>query len=442
MKETEAKVIDYKFKEFAHVLHDYGKPNYPVDLFTQELFENIVTDDYEEIVEELSSKTLGYYYSGRSINKLCRTIGNNLDERKFVEWLDYLELDEDHKNMLYKELKKIGVKFDKNNKNRSIAKYFKNIILDKSIIKSSNNIIFKMNVVNDYINKTIEQENNTLDSKISPYYEYKLSNRNEETNIYLRPKSEEIAKKVPIRVVGKFDVENATKEELYNLNHLKELGPLVNYNNQPLILPKIKESSKSINGVPISNESVEINEIGLNLVLFPRNDLQIIVVNFSIHNSNMNVNLNNIDLTKVHLANKVLLTNKNRNIEYPYDFEMVFNINEDKTEMKYGFNIGLRKKFVYDTRTILKFYKINRMLEDQNSIVKITTHELDEPLFYKENYGNRIFTNDEYKNMTAYIKEVEKIIYLEDELDTRFKFDIDWLINNKAAIYITQASLK
>lgn len=442
MKEKEAKVLDYTFRDFAHVMHDYSKPNDAVDLFTQELFDSIVTDDFEEVVDELESKTFGYYYTGRSINELCRKIGNNLDEDKFTEWLDYLELDDDHWNLLYKELKKIGIKFDKRNKNRSISKYFKNLIFDRSIIKATDNITFKLNIADDYINKTIEQENKKLDSKIAPYYEYKRSNKGNKTNIYLQPKSKEIAKKVPIKVVGKFDVDNATEEELYNLNHLNELGPLVNYNNQPLVLPKIKESSKSINGVNIPNESVEINEVGLNLILFPRTDLKRIRVNFNIYNSNMNVSLNNMDLTMVHLPTKTYITNKNRNIDYPFDFELIFNINEEQTEMTYGFNIGLRKQFVFDTRTILKFYKITRMLEDQSSVVKITTPELDKPLFYKENYGNKVFTDNDYKNMNKYVEEVEKILFLEDTFDVRFKFDIDWLKNNTPAIDIAYAALK
>lgn len=442
MKEKEAKVLDYKFRDFAHVIHDYAKPDYPVDLFVQEMFDNIVTDDYEEVVDKLESKTFGYYYTGRSINELCRSIGNNLDEDKFTDWLDYLELDDDHWNLLYKKLKDIGIKFDKKNKNKSIAKYFKNLIFDRSIIKTTDNITFKLNIADEYINKTIKQENMKLDSKIAPYYEYKRSNKGDKTNIYLQPKTEEIAKKVPIKVVGKFDVENATEDELYNLNHLNELGPLINYNNQPLVLPKIKESSKSINGVSISNESVEINEVGLNLILFPRSDLKKINVNFNIYNNKMNVNLKNIELTQIHLPTKTYFTNKNRCKDYPYDFEMVFNINDEKTEMTYGFNIGLRQDFVFDVRTILKFYKISRMLEDHNSIVKITTPELDKPLFYKENYGNKIYTDYDYKNMNRYIEEVEKIIFLEDAFDVRFKFDVDWLKNNTPAIDIAYASLK
>ncbi len=442
MREKEAKVLDYRFKDFAHTLHDYARPNDPVDLFTQELFDNIVTDEYEEKVDKLYSKTFGYYYNGRSINELCRKIGNNLNEDKFTEWIDNLELDEEHWNLLYNKLKSIGIKFDKRHKNKSIAKYFKNLIIDRSIIKNSDNVVFKMNIADDYISKVIEQENKKLDSRISKYYEYKRSNNGNNTNIYLKPKSKEIAMNVPIKVVGKFDIENANEEELYNLNHFSELGPLINYNNKPLILPKIKESSKSINGVSISNESIDINEVGSNIILYPSDNLKKVSVNFNIYNGNMNVSLRNVDLTIINYPTKTYFTNNNRNEEYPYDFEMIFNISKDKKEMTYGFNIGLRKKFVFDTRTILKYYIITSLLEDKKSIVKITTPELEKPLYYKENYGKHLFTDIEYKNMNSYIEEIEKIVFLEDTLDVRFKFDINWLRNNIQAVNIAYSAFK
>ena len=442
MKEKEAKVTDYKFMDFAHVLHDCAKSNDRVEFFTEELFESIVNDDFEDIVGDNSSKTFGYYYNGRSINELCRKIGNYLDEDKFVDWLNNLELDDDHWNILYRRLKEIGVKFDKNKKNKSIARYFKNMIFEKSIIKSNDNLVFKMNVVNDYIDRTINQENKKLDSKISPYYEYKRSYNSNETNIFLKAKSDEIAKKVPIKVNGTFDIENASEDELYNLNHLNELWPLVNYNNEPLVLPRIKETTKSINGVIVPNESIEFNEIGKNLILFPRNDLNRIFVNFSIYNSNMFVNLNNICLNKIYLSDRTYFTNKNRNMNFPFDFEIVFIFNEEKTEMSYGFNLGLRPVFSNDIKSVLKYYKIVRLLEDKNSVVKITTPELDVPLYYKENYGKYSFTEEEYKKISYIVDDFEKVLFLEGQLDTKFEFDIDWLRMNKAAIDIAYASFK
>lgn len=442
MKERVAEVTDIEFYDFVHVLHDYAKPNERVDHFTQELFENIAPSERDGILDDISCKTYGYYYNGRSVNELCRKIGNTLDEDSFTKWLDNLSLDDNYWNLLYKELKKIGLKFDKKHKNRTIANYFKNLIFDRSIIKSQDNVVFKMNTANQYIDKVIKQKNKKLDPKVSKYYEYKRSNSNDNTNIYLKPKSKEASKKAPIHVVGKFDVGNATNEELYNLNHITELGPLVDYNNQPLVLPKIKESTKSINGVTIPNENFEINEVGSNLILLPRNGLKRINVNFSIKNNNITVNLNNIDLTIVPFPAKTCVTNHNRNKDYPFDFELVFNINEEQTEMTYGFSIALRKEFAYDIRTILKYYKISRLLEDQNSVVKITTPELKEPLFYKEAYGNLNFTDKDYEKIDAYIHEVEKIIYLEDTFDTRFKFDIGWFQNYSSAIDIAYAAIK
>lgn len=443
MKEKIADISDYKFKDFAHTLRNIANPNYSEDFFTQELFENIVTDEcVDSILDNISSKTYGYYYNGRSIKELCRKIGNYLDENKFVEWLENLELDEEHMNLLYKELKKIGVKFDKRNKNKSVAKYFKNLIFERSIIKKSDNLVFKMKMADDYIAKTIEQGNRELDSRVSQFYEYKRSNKNNETKMYLKPKSEAIAKKVPIQISGTFDVENATNEELYNLNHINELRPLINYNNQPLKLPKIKESYKTINGIPIPNESVEINEIGSNMILLPRNDLKKIAVSFSIHNDNMDVYLNDIELTVINQPTRTYITNNNRNIKFPYNFELIYDFNKEHTEMKSSFNIGLRKEFVYDTRTVLKYLKIRRMLDDKNSSVKITTTEMNQPLFFRENVGYCLFTENDYNNLNKYIEEVEKIIFLEDAVDVRFKFDIEWFEKNRQAVDIAYAALK
>jgi hypothetical protein len=155
----------------------------------------------------------------------------------------------------------------------------------------------------------------------------------------------------------------------------------------------------------------------------------------------MNVVLRNMELTMVHLPTKTIITNKNRNLDFPFDFELVFNFNEDQTEMTYSFNITLRREFVFDTKSILKFYMITRMLEDKTSTVKITIPELEQPLYCKEGYGNREFTKEEYSNISKFVKEVEKIIFLEDTLDTRFKFDIDWLRSNSPAIDIAYAAL-
>ena len=61
MKDKEAKVLDYKFSDFAHVIHEIVRPDTRVDDLTQELFENIVTEDYEDIIGDISVYQIFYY---------------------------------------------------------------------------------------------------------------------------------------------------------------------------------------------------------------------------------------------------------------------------------------------------------------------------------------------------------------------------------------------
>lgn len=78
-----------EFTEFAHLLKPIIGGSYNTHLFTRTLFESIIADNDDRLIEDISENTFKAYYNGQTkITKIAQRILPHIDPEQFSTYLD------------------------------------------------------------------------------------------------------------------------------------------------------------------------------------------------------------------------------------------------------------------------------------------------------------------------------------------------------------------
>lgn len=78
-----------EFTEFAHLLKPIIGGSYSTHLFTRTIFESIIADNDDRLIEDISENTFKAYYNGQTkITKIAQRILPHIDPEQFSSYLD------------------------------------------------------------------------------------------------------------------------------------------------------------------------------------------------------------------------------------------------------------------------------------------------------------------------------------------------------------------
>ena len=455
----------YKFKDLAKALYDTFRIN--KNELVQDMFENIVFEDKILLVKKSSDSYYGYF-RGNDISSLACKILTFIDKDRFGAWLSELLLSENSNELLYTNMINngfSGITID--NIVDDVTQIFVNIIENAGIQKNSIDFVDKLNIdeirVEEVLDNPIKDINNefaarlskkitggsrigdsllreTYGDNVSKYYKLKPKIIGENLKYYIAPRSDEAFNKLPITTNLKFDIENCTEEEKYNITHFKEVLDNLDYNNKPIALPPILEEKKTIDSKIIPNDLFEFDERQGKLYILPNKDIAKYKFSFKVFNKDMSVEINDLELVAIHKHSCTIFTNNNRNKKERYILDIIAdNITKESMDLRY--EIRLKPEYAEDLSAILEYYKIKRLLDDELASLRIINNDNNLLLISNDKVGKVNYTETQRAAIKRFVSDFEKLIYIENYYNVKFKFNIDYMQKKLNVIEIVYASI-
>ena len=438
-----------------------------IDNTIHDMFLKITTKEGSKYIERDNS-TYYKYYKGQTFYKIAQKIINHIDEQNYSDWIcEKLETVESNERF-YSSLKKYGFEIkEKNNIADEAASIFHKIIEEetnynknKTTINNKQINIEELNVedmldysLSDYNDRFIQKFNKKLKTatiignnefrevfgnKIAEKYELTNIIKNNEIKLVIRPKKCD-GKELPIHIKYHFDLENCTEEEKYNLEHFSEVLDNLDYNNKPIILPRILNVEKSIDSKVIPNNLFEINEGNGKLYIIPTKKLSHNEFIFRVYNKETTEEIH-FNLFKIYKKDSIVFTNNNRNKNEMFLLDIIAdNITKESMNIHYSFK--LKPEYANKLSAIMKYYKICRLLEDKSSNLRIIELSNNLPIISLDNVGKNIYSEQERLSINKFVEYLDKLFYIENYYNIQFNFNLDYMKKNMFLIDIIYSSI-
>ena len=433
----------------------------------QDMLENIVCEDKIDLVKR-SSDSYYNYFKGADISPITSRITTFVDADRFGTWLSELLYSENSNEKLYNSMinngfKDVTIDGIVDDTTKIFVKIIEGIDICKSAIRKKDSIDIDeikieevldnpLNSINDglatQMSKKIEGVARLGDTmlrdkygdKISQYYGLKPKLNNNKLQYFITAKTDEAFKELPLSTNLKFDLKNCTEEEKYNATHMDEVIKNIDYNNKPIAFPPILEAKKVIDSQEIPNELFEMDETQGKLYMLPNSHLPKYNFSFKVFNSELSVEINRLELVRIVQTDRIIYTNNNRNKNERYVLDIIAdNITLEHMDLHYA--IRLKPEYAKELSTILEFYKINRLLGDKTANLRIVNTDQNLAIISIDGVGKSEYSDVDKKATKRFISDFEKLIYIENYYNFKFKFDIDFMQKNLSAIEIVYASI-
>ena len=204
-----------KFSEFAKILYGVFGGQHKQGEFVEELFRNIVDNEYIDPLNNIdSSSTLNRYFNGKtSIKNIAKKIIDKIDITIFMNYIDNKVKSDDQIQILKDSFKHYSIEIRDDCYSEDIANLFRDIIGESLIKNSSLKEDKEKNVIiqNNYVVKGALVPEEIIDLPIEEINNIPMDDFNQKEKIVSKDINDNIAK---IKV-------NATKVIIMNFNNFK-----------------------------------------------------------------------------------------------------------------------------------------------------------------------------------------------------------------------------